>query len=330
MRQWAFFLLILPVFLSSGAYLEAQQGQSGDRQSQNSGRQGSAARQNAPYLIPQTVFVGDKARLIVPLETVFAGIKPFVLEDAALLPRSRDIRIHRLEMERRGGMPQLLIDFTAYIPGELELPPITELGIAGLTVNIASILGGGAEGLVLSNPAPPLPAPGTMFIIYGTVTGIILLILAIIGGRIWSKRHPGAFLERWRRRRLLYLMGKVEARLRLNLIKGNLDDYKGTLASLSTEFRSFLGYFSNLNCRAMTAGEFFDFPPLLEWADVPGGNAETAQVLSGEYLGTLFRRFDRLRFSGERIEKEDVAGILDGVKLFITTLGQVQLFKGKN
>jgi hypothetical protein len=86
----------------------------------------------------------------------------------------------------------------------------------------------------------------------------------------------------------------------------------------------------------MTAGEFFAFPegnlgpsfpqesrprrqvpPL-----VPVAEGETRPVLTGEYLGTLFRCFDRLRFSGEGIEKEAVLGILDGVKLFTDTLGQ--------
>jgi hypothetical protein len=311
-------LLLLLVFLPpgigfSGACLGAQQGNPGAR------------RGEFPYLIPQTVFVGDKARLVVPLGTAFTGIKPFATETA--LPQGRDIRIHRLELEHRGGTPQLLVDFTAFAPGSLELPPIPELGIAGLRVNIASILGDSPEGLVLSNPAPPLPAPGTMFIIYGAVTGIILLILALVGGQIWGKRHLGVFLEKWRRRRLIHLMGKVEGRLRLDLMKGNAGDYGAVLGSLSAQFRSFLGYFSGLNCRAMTAGEFFDFPPLSEWAGEGGGTAAEAapdagSVLCGEYLGLLFRRFDRLRFSGEEIASEDIFGVLDQVKLFTDTLGQ--------
>ncbi|GHV92295.1 hypothetical protein AGMMS50268_27980 [Spirochaetia bacterium] len=294
-------LLILLIFPPPGAHLAAQQGNPG----------GAARRDGLPYLIPQTVFVGDKARLVVPLGTAFAGRGAFVQEDAAKLPRSGDIRVHRLELEQRGGGgAQLLIDFTAFMPGSLELPLIPELGISGLTVTIASILDSGGEGLVLSNPAPPLPPPGALFIIYGTVMGIIFLILAIIGGRVWSKRHLGVFLEKWRRRRLISLMKKVEARFRRSLINENSGDYRASLGLLSTEFRSFLGYFSGLNCRAMTAGEFFDFPPLLGWAG------------TGEYLGTLFRCFDRLRFSGEEIEKDDVLGILDGVKLFTDTLGQ--------
>jgi hypothetical protein len=269
-----------------------------------------------PYLIPQTVFVGDQARLVAPLGPAFTGTAAFVLENPAQLPQTGDIRIHRLELEHRaGGEAQLLVDFTAFAPGTLELPPFPELGLSGLTVNITSILGSDSEGLVLSNPAPPLAAPGTMFIIYGTVTGIILLFFALVGGRMWSRRHLGALLEKWRQQRLIRLMKKVEGRLRLSLVKGypGSENYSGTLTLLSGEFRTFLGYFSGLNCRAMTAGEFFDFPPLIP--SIP-----PAPVLRGEYLGTLFRCFDRLRFSGEGIEKEAVLGILDGVKLFIDTL----------
>jgi hypothetical protein len=318
------FVLLLLIFLSilpSGFYLEAQQGNPG----------GPARRSGQPYLIPQTVFVGDRARLVVPLGAAFAGAAAFVLDDAAQLPPIGDIRVHRLELERRGsGGSQLLVDFTAFAPGELEFPPFPEPGISGLRVNITSILDSGGEGLVLSNPAPPLPAPGALFIIYGTVIGIILLIFAIIGGRIWARGHLGTFLEKWRRRRLIGLMGKVERRLRLNLMKGDpgSENYGETLALLSGEFRAFLGYFSGLNCRAMTAGEFFDLPPLVPGReDASGGGAldEAGPVLTGEYLGTLFRRLDRLRFSGEGIEKEAVLGLLDGVKLFTDTLGSAVL-----
>ncbi|GHV11824.1 hypothetical protein FACS189491_03750 [Spirochaetia bacterium] len=277
-----------------------------------------------PYLIPQTVFVGDRAQLVVPLGPAFTGTAAFVREDSAQLPQTGDIRIHRLELEHRGGSPQLLVDFTAFAPGTLEFPPLPELGLSGLTVNITSILGSDSEGLVLSNPAPPLAAPGTIFIIYGTVIGITLLIFALAGGRMWSRRHLGALLEKWRRQRLLRLMKKVEERLRLNLVKGSpgSENYSGTLTLLSGEFRTFLGYFSGLNCRAMTAGEFFAEDEALNKA-LGNTLGETGLVLTGEYLGTLFRRFDRLRFSGEGIEKEAVLGILDGVKLFIDTLSLV-------
>ncbi|GHU91450.1 hypothetical protein FACS189476_12110 [Spirochaetia bacterium] len=316
----ALLLLIFFSILLPQIYLEAQQG--------NPGAQ--ARRSGQPYLIPQTVFVGDKARLVVPLGAAFVGASAFVLDDSAQLPPAEDIHVHRLELEHRGGSPQLLLDFTAFAPGDLELPPFPTLGIAGLTVNIASILDSGGEALILSNPAPPLAAPGTLFIIYGAVTGIILTLFAAIGGRIWSKRHLGAFREKWRRRRLIRAMGKIEGRLRLNLFKGNpgSENYAETLTLLSGEFRTFLGYFSGLNCRAMTAGEFFDFPQLVsategETTDETGSQSiSLAPVLTGEYLGTLFRGFDRLRFSGEGVDREDVIGILDGVKLFIDTLGQ--------
>jgi hypothetical protein len=307
-------LLFFAFFLCAGYYAAAQQA-------------GAARRNGLPYLIPQTVFVGDRAQLVAPLGSAFAGMEPFVLENSARLPQTQDLRIHRLELEHRGDLPRLLVDFTAYAPGVLEIPPFPELGISGLTVNIASILDAGGDGLVLSNPASPLPAPGTMFVIYGTVTGIIILLLAGIGGGVWGRRHLGDILERRRRRRLISLMGKVERRLRLNLLRGESGstDYAETLACLSGEFRTFLGYFSGLNCRAMTAGEFFSFSILGDAAAGTAVFAETAAsapVLTGEYLGGLFRRIDRLRFSGEGIGQANVLDILNGVKNFLDALGQ--------
>jgi hypothetical protein len=265
---------------------------------------------------------------VIPLGAIVLDTAdPFVIDDPAKLPQGVNLHLHRLELELWGGVPRLLLDFTAYIPGTLEIPPLLvspasgNTGIRGLKVTIASILAADGESLILSNPAQPLPVPGTMFIIYGTVTGIILLLLALIGGSLWGRRNFGDILERIRSRRLIKLMGKIERRLRNKLLKGG-GDYGEVLKTLSMELRSFLGSLSGLNCRAMTAGEFVSFP-------VPGEQAgKVGTALTGEYLGTLFHQMDRLRFSGEGIEKDAVIGILDGVKLFIDTLAQALPYKG--
>ena len=117
----------------------------------------------APYLLPQTIFVGDQGRLVVPLGQAFSGIEPFVLEiplpaaeertvpgrgavpspqrlfvigpdkTAGLLiragllealPEHPDLLFRRIELERRGGTSRLLIDFIPYAPGVLSFPPI--------------------------------------------------------------------------------------------------------------------------------------------------------------------------------------------------------------
>jgi hypothetical protein len=237
-----------------------------------------------------------------------------VLEDPAELPRQADIHLHRLELDRRQE-PRLLVDFTAYTPGLLELPLISLPGgteIKGLRVNIASVLGSGTEALSLAAPALPLPLPGTMLLIAATTAGIILLILGGIGGSLWARKNLGDILEIRRKRRLVVLMRKVERRLRRKIAEG-AEDYHAMLGLVSAEFRGFLEYLTGYNCRAMSAGEFFGLPPLFS----PGPEeAPQAAELGGEYLGAFFRKLDRLRYSGEPLAAADVGGTLDGLRAF--------------
>jgi hypothetical protein len=314
-------------------------------------------------LIPQTVYVGDRARLVVHLGSEFAGIDPFTLEDPAPLPREKDIRIHRLELDYRRGnrepgrnipgakdgseTPRLLVDFTPYRPGLIELPPLSlpgGAGIEGLKVNIASILGSGQEALVLSEPALPLAAPGTMLLIWATVLGLLLLFLGGIGGTLWARKNLGGVMETWRKRRLVALMGKAERRFRQRLSEGG-GDYQAILGFVSAEFRNFLGSFTGYNCLAMSAGEFFTLPSLLppkpakndakndakngaknDAENGPGddaGELPPAVELGGAYLGTFFRNLDRLRYGGESLKAADVSGVLDGIQGFVGSLEKV-------
>jgi hypothetical protein len=207
------------------------------------------------------------------------------------------------------------VDFTAYAPGLLELPPIP-LGdgeIRGIRVDIASVLGSGKDAMVLSDPALPLPVPGTMLLIYASATGFLLLLLGGIGGSLWARKNLGGLLEIWRKRRLLALMRKTERRLRRRL-SGDAGDYPALLGLVSAEFRAFLAYITGHNCRAMTAGEFFTLPSLFP-PELPA-----TEELGGEYLGAFFRRLDHLRYSGDALEAGDVAAVLDGVRSFTDTL----------
>ncbi|WP_010257912.1 hypothetical protein [Treponema primitia] len=275
--------LVLPVF--PGFSQDHPSGISGD---------------NTPYIIPQTIFVGDKGRLVFPLGSAFAGTEGAVIQGAGL-PRSNELVINRVELERRGTAVRLLVDFQAYVPGLILLPPIEIAShtFTGLEVNISSILSVEQRGMVLSGPAEPLTAPGTAVMIYGTILGIILLLLALTLGGFWGKTRLGNFAERLRRRQVIRAMGKSLRRLR-NTEAGKEGE---TLEALSGEFRSFLGILTGTNCRAMVPRELLALPAL-----------GTADGLSPAAISDLFRRCDTLRFSGESIERELVSGLLDEFK----------------
>ncbi|MDR0450502.1 MAG: hypothetical protein LBH26_04475 [Treponema sp.] len=303
-------------------------------------QQGSGPPEAEPYLIPRTVYVGDRARLVVRLGSGFAGTAPFTLEDPAGLPAREDIRIHRLELDSGGGdregggsgTPRLLVDFTPYSPGLIEFPPLPlpgGAGIEGLRVNVASVLGEGKEALVLSEPAPPLAVPGTILLIWLTVPGLLLLGLGGIGGALWARKNLGGVLEIRRKRRLAALMRKTERRFRQSL--AGEGDCQAMLGLVSAEFRAFLGSFTGYNCLAMSAGEFFALPPLVSpkpsGGDGGAGEPLPAAELGGAALGPFFRNLDRLRYGGEKPGAAELSGVLDGLRSF--TEGLEKALRGK-
>jgi hypothetical protein len=269
---------------------------------------------DAPYLLPRIIFVGDQGRLVYPLGPQFPAENPsadnLVLDSPEQLPRSPDVVITRVELDTRGPGARLLVDFKAYVPGRVELPPIKAAShtFTGLEVTVTSIL---RSGTALSGPAAPLVVPGTMLLIYGVVFGILALgLLAVLGG-LWGRRRFGRALERRRRRRLIRTMGRGLKRLRAALIKGACGNEE-VLAFFSSEFRKFLSFFAGTDCRAMAPGEFLPVSLFPE---------EEPARFSGRFLCDLFRRCDVLRFSGNGISRGDVIDLVETAGGFVDALG---------
>jgi hypothetical protein len=276
--------------------------------------------------IPRQLFVGDWGRLTLNLGSLFPEAASFRISDPRLLPQSPELRLHQLEFDAHRG--QLSIDFTAFAPGELELPPIKPpqlpgFSLEGCRVSISSVLA--LEGplssqavLVLSGPAPPLAVPGTALLIYGSSSLIILLLLSLLGLGIWGRPWLGKLLETRRRRRLIRLMGKIGEGLRERIPGSSSPEI---LRKLSVEFRAFLAYFFDRegggDCRAMTAEEFTALPPLF-----PPGAGGPGEGVSPASLGNFFQRLDRLRFSGERAGGGEIAAVLDQMEGILRAMEQ--------
>jgi hypothetical protein len=280
------------------------------------------------YLIPQIVYVGDRATLAVLLdqrpenELALAGDIP-----AGIFPALPDLVIHRIELERRGESGRLLIDFTAYAPGTAELPPFEIGGILfrNLHIEIASILGADETAQaffspVLSPPAPPLAVPGTGMLVYGTLSAAVLILLVFLWALAFGPRRFAGWLRKWKRKRLIASLAGMERRLRRRLIREGpgLKNCAELLNVLASELRMFLTLFTGENCRAMTAGELSRLPPL----GTPA--AEGGFFLTGDFLGGFFRRCDDLRFSGGEAPKNELEDMLGELKAFIAALSRAE------
>jgi hypothetical protein len=233
--------------------------------------------------------------------------------------------IHRAELERWDGDQALVVEFTPYAAGALELPSVEAGGIlyGGLKVTIASVLDDGSGGgtpTALSGLASPLAVPGTGFFIYGTLAGIIAVLIAVLGGRLWVRHHLKALMLGWRRRRLILSMGKIRRRLERALgEEGRSPDFlRERLDYLCGEFRTFLGLFTLRRCQSMTAGELGEIPALTgpAWPGAP--------VPGGAFLGPFFRRCDDLRYGGGGITGEDMGDILEKLRIFLEGLDRAE------
>jgi hypothetical protein len=271
-----------------------------------------------PYLIPQTVFVGDQGRLVYPLKDAVLPEKSLVLDMPEDLPKARDLIISRIELDRRGGDARLLIDFQAFAPGLIPLPPveIASRSFTGLEVRVTSILESD-EDLVLSPPAPPLAVPGTVLIIYGAVFAAIVVILGAVFGGLWYGNRLDYFRIRGLRRRALRNMWRMLRRIRFALGKNKTGEGEA-LTLVSLEFRNFLSCFSGMNCRAMVPGEFLGLPSLFPPED------GTAPSDTGGFLRDLFRRCDILRFSGGVIDRGITFNVMEDIRNFVSALEKAE------
>lgn len=265
-------------------------------------------RARNPYLIPPAVYVGDRATLVVPLPGLTGQGDISRGPSSPGFPSSPDMDIHRIVLERRPSGGRLLIEFSAFTTGFLELPPV-EIGnerFTGLRVEIRSLIGSGEA--VLSPPAAPLAMPGTGLLVYGTMAALALLTLTALWFLFWGRRRLGRWLLKWKRWRLIISMRAIEKRLRRTLLKGG--ERREILDTLSAEFRIFLAFYSGENCRAMTPAE-------LGGLRLP---AENAGFSGGDFLASFFRGCDRIRFSGKDITDGEVLAALGDLGRFLEIL----------
>jgi hypothetical protein len=253
----------------------------------------------------------------VPLEGENAAAERVISLEPQLFPLSPDIELHRVLLEYRSSGSRLVVEFSAYVPGTLELPPL-EIGgkrFASLRVEISSVIGSGENGAVLAGPAPPLAVPGASLLIYGAMGGFVLFLLLALWAGIWGRRRMVGWITRWKRGRLVVSMWGIEKRLRKMLLKEG--SRREILNTLSGEFRSFLTFFTGENCRAMTAAEIGGVS-----LELPAPGNEAGPELGGGFLEAFFRRCDELRFSGSGIGTEDVLALLGDLRRFLKTLGR--------
>jgi hypothetical protein len=266
--------------------------------------------QNEAQVIPRRIFTGDPAVLILPLNDTAWETSDIVLSPLSPdFPSHPDIDFRKIIIEQHTGGKRLIIEFTAFAPGILEFPVIKigGLSFSGLSVTVNSVLDKRSS-LVLSGPAATLVMPGTAFMLYGTITGLIIFILLTIWFIIKGRILINNLMERWKRLRLFSSIKKIEKRLSRSVKNG--ENGRVILDKLSEHFRVFLSVLTGKNCRTMTAREFKKLPLQIT----------QNQNISSSFLHDFFRDCDDLRFSGIDAASQDILYLLACLRRFIAAV----------
>jgi hypothetical protein len=253
---------------------------------------------SAPYQIPQTVYIGDKGRLVYPLDGFFSNQKNGALPLDGL-DTDDAILISSIEIDNG----RLVVDFQAFRTGAIPLPVIVINGepLSGLEVYISSLLDGSDNVTVLSPAAAPLSAPGTLWIVVSIIFIVILIFTVTFlflfrGGNFFS-----VLQRRIKKARIIRKTQKAVKKLKINLEKENISA-RTALSGISNELRVFLDNFFNTDCRSMVPLEFLD----MVFPDDSG--------LDPKYTPRFFYHFfencDKLRFSGGVVTAETVRAII--------------------
>jgi hypothetical protein len=273
------------------------------------------AQNTGSYLIPRQIFIGDRAVLVLPLTGGTEKTGDIILTsdnsyfDGNSFPLHANIDFHRIILERRMGRSRLLVEFTPFVTGTLELPPI-EIGgerFTGLTVTVNSVIDNHSS-LILSGPASSLVMPGTAIMLYGIIALLILFIILTIWFFLKGRVFFNKWIEKWKRWKLFVSMRITEKRLYNSVLRG--EDKRIILDRLSEGFRIFLSVLTGTNCRSMTANEFKKLSSgLLIYQDS-----------NPLFLHNFFCSCDELRFSGVNVRAQDILSLLDDLRGFLSAL----------
>jgi len=270
--------------------------------------------QTSMYLVPRQIYVGDPATLVLNLPATSHNRADIILtkNDSLLngynFPSDENIDFHRIILEQRTVGSRLMIEFTAFVTGLIELPviEIDDAVFTGLTVTVNSLINNRSD-RVLSGAASTLAMPGTAFMLYGSMAAFVVLVLSVIWFAVKGRTLFRELKEKWKRWRLFTGIRKIKKHLLKAEAKGT--EKRLILDKLSAETRNFLSVLTGNNCRAMTAREFEMMP-----ADTFTDQSQTIK------FAEFFKHCDDLRFSGKNIDSRDILQLLADLDQFIDIL----------
>ena len=127
----------------------------------------------------------------------------------------------------------------------------------------------------------------------------------------------GILKKQLKQRKLLSSLELKMHKLRTGNYENNLTEQNEIFSLLAGEFREFISFITEMDCRVLAPREFSVYA-----VAVPG-------VAGPDFFFRLFRQWDNLRFSGQPISKNEVLHILDELGIFFNNINNNNQKSGK-
>ena len=280
-------------------------------------------------LVPKKVYIGDTAELRCTFNSPSQTLKTLTAQGTTKLPlvsqsSTEEYVIKDVSLSPAGvDFYQLTITFVPWKTGDLQFPPM-EIEDADLILEfqplqiVSLITAENAATTTLHDTAAPLLLPGTAYKLYGTLAGIILILIILI--RLFVKRKSLMFYINNRRLLKKYKKNKKQTKRALYKIADTADEpdfnAKAAAGNIQKLLRNYLEVrFDYPFTRTVTADI------MAGWQTVTSGLCSDKKEEAFGDIASCFIRTDYIRYSKRgAFEKDELVKLVEQLVKNIETL----------
>ena len=280
-------------------------------------------------LVPKKVYIGDTAELRCTFNSPNQTLKTLTAQGTTKLPlvsqsSTEEYIIKDVSLSPAGvDFYQLTITFVPWKTGDLQFPPM-EIEDADLILEfqplqiVSLITAENAATTTLHDTAAPLLLPGTAYKLYGTLAGIILILIILI--RLFVKRKSLMFYINNRRLLKKYKKNKKQTKRALYKIADTADEpdfnAKAAAENIQKLLRNYLEVrFDYPFTRTVTADI------MTGWQTVTSGLCSEKKEEAFGDIASCFIRTDYIRYSKRgAFEKDELVKLVEQLVKNIETL----------
>ena len=280
-------------------------------------------------LVPKKVYIGDTAELRCTFNSPNQTLKTLTAQGTTKLPlvsqsSTEEYVIKDVSLSPAGvDFYQLTITFVPWKTGDLQFPPMeiedSDLILEFQPLQIVSLITAeNAATTTLHDTAAPLLLPGTAYKLYGTLAGIILILIILI--RLFVKRKSLMFYINNRRLLKKYKKNKKQTKRALYKIADTADEpdfnAKAAAENIQKLLRNYLEVrFDYPFTRTVTADI------MAGWQTVTGGLCSDKKEEAFGDIASCFIRTDYIRYSKHgAFEKDELVKLVEQLVKNIETL----------